>query len=95
MYDQLLELNFVKVFSQIDLKCGYYQIAVAENEISTTSLVQGGQYEFFRMPLYPQALPNIPKNNEFHYFDHQFLKVFFDDTFRHRHKQQHPRRAFK
>ncbi len=55
----LHRLHGTKVYSQLDLSMGYYQIPVEESSIKYTSFVLPfGQYEFLRMPF---GLKNAPR----------------------------------
>lgn len=83
--DQLMELRGSKVFSQIDLASGYYQIKVKKSDTHKTAfLLCGMQYEFLRMPF---GLTNSPKTfqramrNLLGHFS--FVKIFLDDILIH------------
>lgn len=82
---QLYDLNGSKIFSQVDLKTGYYQIQMAEEDIHKTAFVILGQhFEFLRMPF---GLTNAPRTFQramMNLLGHlQFTKIFLDDILIH------------
>ena len=80
MFDQL---RGATVFSKIDLRSGYHQVIIKDEDIfKTTFRTRYGHYEFVVMPF---GLTNTPTifmclmNNAMHKYLDKFMVVFIDD----------------
>jgi hypothetical protein len=77
LMDQLVD---ARVFSKIDLRSGYHQIKVKdEDKQKTASRTRYGHYEYKVMPFGVSNVPSVFMNHIFHAFLDSFVVVFIDD----------------
>ncbi|KAG0438226.1 Retrovirus-related Pol polyprotein from transposon 17.6 [Dictyocoela muelleri] len=81
----LATLGNSKIFSQIDLNSGYYQIPMDESSIKYTAFsLDNNHYEFLRMPFgLTNALMTFQKYMMEIFEDIKFVKIYLDDLLIH------------
>ncbi|KAG0435916.1 Transposon Ty3-I Gag-Pol polyprotein [Dictyocoela muelleri] len=85
IWDLLVQLRGSRIFSKIDLKSGYYQIAMnPSSQKYTAFVIENQKYEWLRMPF---GLTNAPKTfqkamDEI-FSEFSFVKVYLDDIIIH------------
>lgn len=85
IHDQLTQLNGSTVFSQLDLKSGYYQIQMDENDIHKTAFIISNQtYCFNVMPFGLSSAPATFQRAMMDLLGHlKFVKIYLDDILVH------------
>lgn len=83
--DYLNQLHGSKIFSTIDMNCGYYQIKMKESDIHKTAFsILNNQYEFTRMPFGLKGAPFTFQRSIQNVLGHlPYVKVFIDDILIH------------
>ena len=81
--DQFRRLNGSQIFSKIDLRSGYYQVRIAEEDVPKTAFTTAfGLFEFTVMPF---GLTNAPATfmrlmqDVFSDYINKFMVVYLDD----------------
>ena len=82
IHDYLIQLSGATIFSQIDMKNGYYQIRMAPEDMKKTAFSLDNQvYAFKRMPY---GLVNAPRTFQMTMMDIlgdlEYVKVYLDDV---------------
>ena len=77
------ELKGARIFSKIDLRSGYHQVRIKEEDIIKKTLRKiYGNYEFMVVPFGPSNAPIVfmcLMNGVFKYFLEKFVILFLDD----------------
>jgi len=79
LFDQLKEAT---VFSKVDMRSGYHQLKVKEEDIQKTTICTYGHFKFLVMPFGVTNAPSIfmdLMNRVFHMYLDWFVAVFIDD----------------
>jgi hypothetical protein len=78
------KMKGVTMFSNIDLRSGYHQLWIREEEISKTTFKMS--FEHYEFVILPFGLTNSPgvfmgfMNGLFHEYLYKIIKVFIDET---------------
>ena len=80
--DILDDLSGASIFSQLDLKSGYWQVAMNENSIEQTAFsTPDGHYEFLRLPFGLRNAPAEFSRIMYMVLGHlTFVKIYLDDV---------------
>ncbi|KAG0420461.1 Retrovirus-related Pol polyprotein from transposon, partial [Dictyocoela roeselum] len=83
--DLIMHIGDSKIFTQLDLNSGYYQIPMAEESIQYTGFsICNQHYEFLRMPFGLVNAPRTFQQTMLSILGHlNFVKVFLDDVLIH------------